>query len=74
MLSLSYWWDFKVIFVLPDFSLMTSLLDSHTTTVVKPDVLSSVQNGNGIPLDKSIYAAFPMRAHTEKTNYIYMGV
>ena len=30
---------------------MTSHLDSHTTTDVKPDMLSSVQTGNGIPHD-----------------------
>ena len=31
---------------------MTSHLDSHTTTDVKPDVLSGVQTGNGIPHDR----------------------
>ena len=31
---------------------MTSHLDSHTTTVVKPDMLSGVQTGNGIPHDR----------------------
>ena len=29
--------------------LMTSQLDSHTTTDVKPEMLSGVQTGNGIP-------------------------
>ena len=28
---------------------MTSHLDSYTTTGVKPDMLSGVQTGNGIP-------------------------
>ena len=31
---------------------MTSHLDSHTTTDVKPDKLSGVQTGNGIPHDR----------------------
>ena len=31
---------------------MTSHLDSHTTTDVKPDMLSGVQTGNGIPQDR----------------------
>ena len=31
---------------------MTSHLDSHTTTDVKPDMLSGVQTGNGIPHDR----------------------
>ena len=31
---------------------MTSHVDSQTTTDVKPDMLSSVQTGNGIPYDK----------------------
>ena len=31
---------------------MTSHLDSHTTTDVKPDTLSGVQIGNGIPHDR----------------------
>ena len=32
--------------------LMTSHLDSHMTTDVKPDMLSGVQTGNGIPHDR----------------------
>ena len=32
--------------------LMTSHLDSHTTTDVKLDMLSGVQTGNGIPHDR----------------------
>ena len=31
---------------------MTSHLDSHTATDVKPDMLSGVQTGNGIPHDQ----------------------
>ena len=31
---------------------MTSHLDSHTTTDVKPDMLSGDQTGNGIPHDR----------------------
>ena len=31
---------------------MTSHLDSHMTTDVKPDMLSGVQTGNGIPHDR----------------------
>ena len=37
---------------LPEIFLMTSHLDSHTITDVKPDMLSGVQIGNGIPHDK----------------------
>ena len=32
--------------------LMTSHLNSHRTTDIKPEMLSAVQNGNGTPLDK----------------------
>ena len=31
---------------------MTSHLDNQTTTDVKPDILSGVQTGNGIPHDR----------------------
>ena len=37
---------------LPDISLMTSHLDSHTTPDSKPEILSSVQTRNGILHDK----------------------
>ena len=37
---------------LPEIFLMTSHLDGHTTTDVKPDMLSGVQTGNGIPHDR----------------------
>ena len=50
--------------------LMTSQLDSHTTTDVKPEMLSGVQTGNGIPHYKIIYAALLMRRHTAKTTFL----
>ena len=31
---------------------MTSHVEGHTTTDVKPDMLSGVQTGNGIPHDR----------------------
>ena len=34
------------------FCLMTSHLDSNTTTDIKPEMLSGVQTGNEIPHDK----------------------
>ena len=37
---------------LPDVFLMTSHLDSHTTTDVKPDMLFGVQTGNKILHDR----------------------
>ena len=37
---------------LPEIFLMTSHLDSHTTTDIKPDMLSGVQTGNGISHDR----------------------
>ena len=37
---------------LPEIFLMTSHLDSNTTTDVKPDMLSGVQTGNEIPHDR----------------------
>ena len=36
---------------LSEIFLMTSHLDSHTTTDVKPDILSDVKPGNGISHD-----------------------
>ena len=54
---------------LPGICLMTSHLDSHMTTGVKPDMLPGVQTGNGIPLIDIIYAALPMRQQTEKTKF-----
>ena len=37
---------------LPEILLMTSHLEGHTTTDVKPDMLSGVQIGNGIQHDR----------------------
>ena len=49
---------------------MTSHLDRHTTTDVKPDMLSGVQTGNRILHDRyNVYAALPMCAQTEKTTF-----
>ena len=39
---------------LPEIFLMTSHLDSYLTTDFKPDTLSGVQTGNGIPHDRYI--------------------
>ena len=38
--------------ILPEFFFMTSHLDSHKTTDIKPEMLSGVQTGNGTPHDK----------------------
>ena len=38
--------------ILPEFFLMTSHLNSHRTTDIKPEMLSGVQTGNGTPHDK----------------------
>ena len=38
--------------ILPEIFLMTSHLNSHRTTDIKPEMLSGVQNGNGTPHDK----------------------
>ena len=38
--------------MLPAIYLITSHLDSHRTTDIKPEMLSGVQNGNGTPHDK----------------------
>ena len=35
--------------ILPEFFFMTSHLDSHKTTDIKPEMLSGVQTGNGTP-------------------------
>ena len=55
--------------MLPEIFLMTSHLDSHTTTDVIPDMSSGVQTGNGIHMIDIIYAALPMCAQTEKTTF-----
>ena len=50
---------------------MTSQLDSHMQTDVKPDMLSGVQTGNGVPHD-----AYDIRgithAHTNTKDDIFM--
>ena len=38
--------------ILPEIFLMTSHLNSHGTTDIKPEMLSGVQTGNGTPHDK----------------------
>ena len=38
--------------ILPEIVLVTSHLNSHRTTDIKPDMLSGVQTGNGTPHDK----------------------
>ena len=54
---------------LPEFFLMTSHLDSHTTTDVQPDLLSGVQTRNGIPHDRYNVRSIPMCTLTEKTTF-----
>ena len=44
---------------------MTSHLDSHTTTDVKPDMLSGVQTKNGFHMIDIIYVALPC-VHKQK--------
>ena len=46
--------------------LMPSHLDSHTTTDVKPYILSDVKTGNGISYDTYNVVALPMCAQTKK--------
>ena len=38
--------------ILPEIFLMTSHLNSHRTSDIKPEMLSGVQTGNGTPHDK----------------------
>ena len=56
---------------LPEMFLMTSHLDSHTTTDVKLDMLSGVQPGNGIPHDKYNIRGIA-HARTNRKDDIYM--
>ena len=56
---------------LPEFFLMTSHLDSHTTTDVKPDMLSGVQIRNGIPHDKYDVLGIA-HARTNRKDNIFM--
>ena len=53
----------------PKILLMTSHLDSHTTTDVKPDMLSGVQTGNGIPPVSRVFQGCFRSAST-----VYQGV
>ena len=50
---------------------MTSYLDSHTTTDVKPDMLSGVQTGNGIPHDRYNIRGIA-HGHTNRKDHIFM--
>ena len=50
---------------------MTSHLDSHTTTDVKPDMLSGVQTGSGIPHDRYNIRGIA-HARTNKKDDIFM--
>ena len=51
--------------------MMTSHLDSHMTTDVKPDMLSGVQTGNGIPHDRCNIRGIA-HAHTNRKDDIFM--
>ena len=51
--------------------MMTSHLDSHMTTDVKPDMLSGVQTGNGIPHDRYNIRGIT-HAHTNRKDDIFM--
>ena len=50
---------------------MTSHLDSHTTTDVKPDMLSDVLPGNGIPHDRYIIRGIA-HVRTNRKDDIFM--
>ena len=50
---------------------MTSQLESHTTTVVKPDMLSGVQTGNEIPYDE-YYIYDTAHVRTYRKDYIFI--
>ena len=50
---------------------MTSLLDSHMTTYLKPNMLSGVQTGNGIPHDRYIKRGI-VRVRTNRKDDIFM--
>ena len=50
---------------------MTSHLDSHKTADIKPEMLSGVQTGNGIPHDRfNIHGI--AHAHTNRKDNIFM--
>ena len=50
---------------------MTSHLEGHTTTDVKPDMLSGVQTGNGIPHDR-YYINGIANARTNRKDDVFM--
>ena len=50
---------------------MTSHLNSHRTTDIKPEMLSVVQNGNGTPHEKYDIRGIA-HAHTNKKDDIFM--
>ena len=50
---------------------MTSHLDSHMTTDVRPDMLSGVQTGNGIPHDRCNIRGIA-HARTNRKDDIFM--
>ena len=56
---------------LPDFLLMTSHPDSHTTTDVKPEIIPGVQTGNGIPHDEYDICGIA-HARTNRKDNIFM--
>ena len=56
---------------LPEIFLMTSQLDSHTTTDVKPEMLSGVQPGNGIPHDRYNIRGIA-HGRTNRKDHIFM--
>ena len=49
--------------------LMTSQLDSHTTTDVKQEMLSGVQTGNGIPRDSYNISSIAYTRTNRKTTF-----
>ena len=70
--------------ILPEIFLMTSHLNSHGTTDIKPEMLSGVQTGHGTPHDKynirGIARAYKQKRrhfHAKTTGaklYIFIGV
>ena len=57
--------------ILPDFFFMTSHLDSHKTTDIKPEMLSGVQTGNGSPHSNYNIRGIP-HARAKKKDDIFM--
>ena len=57
--------------MLPEIFLMTSHLNSHRTTDIKPEMLSGVQNGNGTPHDRYDICGIT-HAHTNRKDNIFM--